>query len=99
MGKKEPSPRRLGGHGEDMGKSNRGLRGGRGSDSLCALRPAACAQASGRVWNRNILRLPSAEESVCENLSSPGGLELNSHSTQRSAFGYTLGYTESPPRG
>ena len=40
-------------------KSNRGLRGGRGSDSLCALRPTACAQAFGREEWVFVIRFPS----------------------------------------
>src|SRR5271157_238332 len=42
-------------------KGNRRLRGGRGSDSLFALRPAACAQAFGRKEWVLVVRFPSDE--------------------------------------
>jgi hypothetical protein len=38
-------------------------------------------------------------KSLCRNSAAPKGLEFYTHSTQRSAFGSTLGYTESPLRG
>jgi|HubBroStandDraft_4_1064222.scaffolds.fasta_scaffold23191_2 hypothetical protein len=43
--------------------------------------------------------VPQGIKSLCGNSAAPTGLESYTHSTQRSAFGSTLGYTESPLRG
>jgi len=53
-------------------KGNRGLRGGRGSDSLSALRPTACAQASGRMEWVLAIRFPSDESLGLDMSALPG---------------------------
>ena len=53
-------------------KSNRGLRGGRGSDFLCALRPTACAHAFGREEWDFTTRFPSDESLGLDMSALPG---------------------------
>ena len=59
-GKKEASPRRHGGHGEGIRqKGNRGFRGGRGSDSLSALRLAAARKPSAERNGFSLFAFPA----------------------------------------
>src|SRR5271169_3464096 len=73
--------------------------------SVAAAPPPHEARRCGRLAGTPAPRLDCMEianhgpTSMCENLSSLRDSNLLSHSTQRSASGCTLGYTESPLRG